>query len=57
MPSGWQPRPLGLSERTDGGQYIPHPAPHSAGSEDDDVKMGLLSVLKVGRFRLARELY
>jgi hypothetical protein len=26
---------------------MPHPAPDAAGNEDDDVKMGFLSVLKV----------
>jgi hypothetical protein len=26
---------------------MPHPAPNAAGNEDDDVKMGFLSVLKV----------
>jgi hypothetical protein len=27
---------------------MPHPAPNAAGNEDDDVKMGVLAVLKVG---------
>lgn len=44
-----QPLVLGLSRRTNGGAYIPGPAPNAAGNEDDEVKMGALSVLKVGQ--------
>ncbi|KAE9374200.1 hypothetical protein N431DRAFT_335310 [Stipitochalara longipes BDJ] len=46
MSSPPQPLSLGLLRRVNGGSYIPGPAPDAAGNEDDDVKMGLVSVLK-----------
>lgn len=49
MSSERQLHSLGLLRRTNGASYIPGPAPNAAGNEDDDVKMGVLSVLKVGQ--------
>ena len=55
MSSARQLHSLGLLRRTNGGSYIPGPAPNAAGNEDDDVKMGLGTVLKVGQSGSTRD--